>query len=101
MTITADARGCRKEEEAKNNLDEWKYGKDTCKGYGVDGLLSYFQYNNKDVKDNKRTNGTPINAVVVTEWRGKQISEGKEKVFITSIPAKNASKIAQYYRLRS
>lgn len=101
MTITTEARSFRKEKESKQDLDEWKYGKDICKGYGVNGLFSYIQYNDESIKDNKRTNGTPINAIVVTEWRGKKVSEGKEKVFITSLPVKNASEIAKKYRLRS
>jgi len=37
----------------------------------VDGLLSYFEYNPGGVKDNSKTNGSPLNAVVITTWRGK------------------------------
>lgn len=101
MSIAQDARKFRKEKEEKSLLSEWKYGKSTCKGYSIEGLLTYIQYNDKNVKSNKDTNGTPINAAVVTEWRGKKVAEGKEKVFITSLPDANASKILQFYRLRS
>lgn len=83
-------------------LAEWNYGKKTCKGCGVDGLLTYLPYNPPQTKNNKRTNGTAINAVVVTHWRNMSISTDKQHVLLTSLPAeKNPSKIAEIYRLRS
>jgi len=53
------------------------YGKGKCQGYGFDGLKSYLEYNPKKVKNNCKTNGSPINAVVVTTWRGKAVSPDK------------------------
>jgi hypothetical protein len=83
-------------------LAQWPYGKDTCKGHGVDGLLSCLAYNPPNTKDNKQTNGNPINAVVVTTWRSKRVSPGKEAVLLTSLPSKeDATTIAGGYRQRS
>lgn len=101
MIIREDAIGLRKEYE-KKPLAEWKYGKGKCQGYGVDGLRSYFEYNPENVKDNKRTDGSSLNAVVVTTWRGKEISQDKQKVILTSLPAEeDAASIVKEYRLRS
>lgn len=101
MIIREDAISLRKKYEDKT-MAEWKYGKDKCRGYGVDGLVSYFEYNPKKTKNNKKTNGSPLNAIVVTTWRGKAISVDKQKVILTSLPAENyAGTIAVKYRLRS
>jgi hypothetical protein len=86
MTIRDDAIALRKEYEEKTKA-EWKYGKGTCCGYGVDGLTSYFEYNHQGTKNNRRTNGSTINAVVVTTWRGQKIAFDKQKVLLTSLPA--------------
>lgn len=83
-------------------LAEWSYGKCTCKGYGVDGLRSYLEYNPKGIKNNRKTNGSPLNAVVVTTWKGKVVSPDKQVVLLTSLPAEeDAAAIAEGYRLRS
>jgi hypothetical protein len=101
MTIRDDAIALRKEYEEKTKA-EWKYGKGTCCGYGVDGLTSYFEYNHQGTKNNRRTNGSTINAVVVTTWRGQKIAFDKQKVLLTSLPAEeDAAGIAKGYRLRS
>jgi len=101
MIIREDAVALRKKCESRS-IAEWAYGKDKCKGYGVDGLASYLEYNPKGVKDNKRTNGSPLNAVVVTSWRDKEISPEKQVAMLTSLPAeKNAASIPTKYRLRS
>ncbi len=73
MIIREDAIALCKELKNKP-LSEWAYGKDKCQGYGVDGLVSYLEYNPEGIKDNKNTNGSPLNAVVVTTWRGKNIA---------------------------
>ena len=101
MIIREDAISLR--EMYKNKpLAEWAYGKGKCQGYGVDGLKSYFEYNPKGVKDNRKTNGSPLNAVVVTTWRGKAVSPEKQVVLLTSLPVeKDAASIAKKYRLRS
>jgi len=81
---------------------EWIYGKGKCKGYGVNYLRSYLEYNRKKVKNNRKTNGSPINAVVVTHWRDKHISPDDQVVLLTSLSAeKDVAKIAKIYRLRS
>jgi hypothetical protein len=101
MIVREDAIALRKEYENKTS-SEWKYGKGTCKGYGVNGLLSYLEYNSKKRKDNKNTNGYPINAVVITEWRGHAVSTDKQNVLLTSLPAEEcAAVIAKGYRMRS
>jgi hypothetical protein len=101
MIVREDAislfKKCKKKPEV-----EWTYGKHKCKGYGVDGLLSYFEYNPKGVKHNKKTNGSPINALVITKWKGKTVSPEKQVVLLTSLPAEeDAASIAKKYRLRS
>lgn len=101
MIVREDAIALRKKYK-KQPLAEWAYGKDKCKGYGIDGLKTYFEYNPKGVKNNNKTNGSPLNAVVVTTWRGKSVPEEKQIVFLTSLPAeKDAADIAKKYRLRS
>jgi len=86
----------------KGGLAQWTYGKGKCQGYGVDGLRSYFEYSPKGEKDNRKTSGDPLNAVVVTTWRGKAVSTDKQKVMLTSLPAeKDAASIVKRYRLRS
>lgn len=83
-------------------MSQWPYGKGLSGGYGVEGLLSYFDYNPQSVKDNKQTDGSLINAVVVTQWRGKNITPGKEHVLLTSLDTEGkAHLVAQQYRLRS
>jgi hypothetical protein len=101
MIIREDAIGLRKK---YNNrlLAEWKYGKGKCQGYGVDGLRSYIEYNPGDAKNNRKTNGSPLNAVVVTTWRGKAVPPEKQKVMLTSLPTEeDAASIVKKYRLRS
>ena len=101
MIIREDAIGLRKE-YGKKPLAEWSYGKGKCQGYGIDGLRSYFEYNPAGEKNNRRTSGSPLNAVVVTTWRGKAVSIDKQKVILTSLPAEeDAVSIVKEYRLRS
>jgi hypothetical protein len=101
MTIRDDAVALRKAYE-KQTKAEWKYGKGTCCGFGVNGLTSYLEYNPKGTKNNRRTNGCPINAVVVTTWRGQKIASDQQKVLLTSLPAEeDAAGIAKGYRQRS
>ena len=101
MIIREDAIGLHKNYKDKP-LAEWAYGKGKCQGYGVDGLKSYFEYNPQGIKDNSKTNGSSINAVVVTTWRGKSVSPEKQVVLLTSLPTENdAALIPKKYRLRS
>lgn len=101
MIIREDAIGLRKK-YGNQPLAEWAYGKDKCRGYGVDGLQSYFEYNPKGVKNNCKTNGSSLNALVVTTWRGKAVSPKKQVVLLTSLSVEeDAASIAKKYRLRS
>lgn len=101
MTIREDAIALNKTYENKTTK-EWKYGKGISKGYGVDELLSYLEYSPPKIKNNRSTNGNPLNAVVVTTWRGKPVDPSRQTVLLTSLPAeKDASEIAKTYRLRS
>ena len=101
MIIREDAIALRKDYKDRTSA-EWKYGKGMSKGYGVDGLMSYLDYNPSTIKDNKETNGSPLNAVVITTWRGIAVSLPEQIVLLTSLPAeKDAAAIAKVYRLRS
>jgi hypothetical protein len=101
MIIREDAIALRKEYQNKP-LAQWAYGKGICQGYGVDGLQSYLEYNPKGVRNNHKTNGTPLNAVVVTMWKGKAVPEEDQVVMLTSLPAEaDAAIIPKKYRLRS
>lgn len=83
-------------------LAEWKYGKGISKGYGINGLGSYLEYNQGVTKDNKYTSGSLINAVVITVWRGKPVPLEKQVVLLTSLPAEeDAAAIAKQYRMRT
>jgi hypothetical protein len=101
MIIREDAIGLRNSYENKTT-GEWSYGKSTCQGYGVNGLKSYLEYNPKGIKNNRKTDGTPLNAVAITTWRGKPVSPEKQIVLLTSLSAEeDAAAIAKGYRLRS
>ncbi|WZL77530.1 transposase [Eubacteriales bacterium mix99] len=101
MIIREDAIALRKEYQNKP-LAQWVYGKGICQGYGVDGLQSYLEYNPKGVQNNSKTNGTPLNAVVVTMWKGQAVPVEDQIVLLTSLPAEeDAAGIPKRYRLRS
>lgn len=63
MIVREDAIALRKSYKNKTSA-QWKYGKGISKGYGADGLRTYLEYNPTETKDNKNTNGSPLNAVV-------------------------------------
>lgn len=101
MIVREDAIALGKTYKNKTSA-QWKYGKGISKGYGVDGLRSYLEYNPPKVKDNKKSNGSPMNAVVITAWRGKAVSSAKQIALLTSLPAEeDAAAIAKAYRLRT
>jgi len=103
MDVHKDATGLRKiYTQSGRTVAKWPYGKSECEGYGVNNLLSYMPYNPPNVKDNSSTTGSPINAVVITTWRGKPITPGKETVLLTSLPAEeDVLAVACGYRQRS
>jgi len=86
----------------KNNIEEWEYGKKGMSGgYLSEGSVSYAQYAEEPAGDKKDKNGAPINAVVVTRWRGKEVAQGKEKVILTSLKTGSATRIIGLYGQRS
>jgi hypothetical protein len=86
----------------KDNIEEWKNRKKgLAGGYLSKGSVSYSQYAAEPAGNNKNKNGAPINAVVVTRWAGNEISPGKEKVILTSLNTKSATKIISLYGQRS
>jgi len=86
----------------KNNVEEWRYGKKGLSGgYLSKGSVSYAQYAEESAGDKKDRNGSPINAVVVTRWRDKEIAPGKEKVILTSLDTNSATKVIGLYGQRS
>lgn len=86
----------------KNNIEEWKYGKKgMAGGYLSKGSVSYAQYAKEPAGHKKDKNGAPLNAVVVTRWRDKEIEPGKEKVIMTSKDTDSATKLIAAYGQRS
>jgi hypothetical protein len=86
----------------KGNIEEWKYGKKGLSGgYLSKGSVSYSQYAEKPMQYKKDQGGAPINAVVVTRWRDKEIAPGKEKVILSSLETNSAIKLIQLYGQRS
>ena len=102
MTVTNDARGLRNAEDPRRIFREERAD---VKVVGITGLTSYDQYGDKahqqkdfNAKDFK---GNPVNAVMVTHWKGKDYAPGKEKVFFTSLSISSPLKILDQYDLRS
>ncbi|MCX6383038.1 MAG: transposase [Actinobacteria bacterium] len=71
---------------------------------GIENLSSYSQYNcvealkNIYKKDFKSFN---LNAVVVTGYKDKVVTKGRETVFLTSLDVKNPCAVVDYYDDRS
>ena len=100
MEIWKCAVGMRRDN--KSNIEEWKYGKKGMSGgYLTKGSVSYAQYAEEPAGDKKDRNGSPLNAVVVTRWRDKEIAPGKEKVILTSAESESAIKVISLYGQRS
>jgi len=102
MRITANARGLRDTEIAKKI---YRVARKDISVIGIKGLTSYDQYgdeqhNQKD-KFSKDFKGNKINAVMVTEWDGKEYPRGKEKVFLTTLQINRPLQIIDKYALRS
>jgi hypothetical protein len=86
----------------KENTEEWQYGKKgLAGGYLTKGSVSYSQYSEASDGDMRFKDGAPINAVVVTRWRDKEITPGKEKVILTSLDTDSATKVISLYGQRS
>ena len=102
MRITANARGLR-DTEIKGKI--YRAARKDISVIGIKGLTSYDQYgdaehNQKD-KFSKDFKGNKINAVMVTEWDGKEYPQGKEKVFLTTLQVNRPLQIIDKYDLRS
>jgi len=102
MDVSKDARSFRNWQEGiKREVKRTKKGKIAV--YGVESLLSYAQYGTEEHKKKKYKKdewGNPLNAVVVTCWKGEEYGKGKEPVFITSLPVDKPLQIIDKYGLR-
>jgi hypothetical protein len=77
--------------------------KDYC-CFGIENLSSYYQYNTIDaLKNIYKTDfkSFNLNAVVVTKYKGKVVTKGRETVFLTSLDVKNPCDVVDYYDDRS
>lgn len=101
MNVAEQIRSFREDSEGDGVYRKKRKGIEII---GVEGLTTYDQYgdedharkcNRKDFKPN------PINAVMVTKFRGEIYPPGKEKVFITDLPASDPLLILDKYGLRS
>lgn len=107
MTVTADARGLRYvQEDGRIHRSERTDKKGQIIAImGIEELTSYDQYgdetHNQKNKHSKEFEGNPINVVMVTKWKGDDYIEGKEKVFLTSLPVGDPLLIIDDYDLRS
>ena len=102
LQITQDMRGLR---EAKDNESIYREhdSKDEMRVVGVAGLLSYDQYGDEEHQkkiNRKDFKANPVNAVMVTRWKGEDYEPGKEKVFLTSLPVDQTLQIIKKYNLR-
>jgi hypothetical protein len=96
MCITADARG----------LARLKTGvvvgeNKEIRAVGVKGLTTYAAYQPPPDEKSRRGPKPTLNAVVVTRWKGKDVSEAKQVVLITSLPVDDPLSIVELYRKRA
>ncbi len=103
MDIAVDIRSLRKVDDT-DEIHSEKSPNGKIEVIGVEGLVSYDEYG--DEKHNKGINrkdfkANPVNAVMVTRWKGEDYKAGKEKVFITSLSVKDPYNIIKLYSLRS
>lgn len=71
---------------------------------GIKGLLSYDQYGDQQHQEKiqrKDFSANPINAVMIECWQGKKYADGKETVFLTSLPVASPLAVMDYYDDRS
>jgi hypothetical protein len=103
LQVAQDIRELR---EIKDTEWIWRESnsKDEVRVMGVRGLLSYDQYGDEEHQkkmNQKDFRANPVNAVMVTRWKGQDYSPGKEKVFLTSLPTDRPWQIIKKYNLRS
>jgi len=100
MDIYKDVTTLR--EMNKDKIETWEYGSHGLSGgFLVKGAVSYDQYSKENIGFKKNKTGSPINAVCITMWAGKEIAVGREKVIMTSADVNSAKEIQQIYKKRS
>ena len=95
MRITGDARGLAQLMEGaivKENQE--------IRAVGVKGLTTYETYCPPQ-NEGRRGPKPTLNAVVVTRWKGREVSQGEQKVLITSLPMDDPLLIVELYRKRA
>jgi hypothetical protein len=102
LHITQDIRSLR---DAKDNESIYREHdlKDEIWVVGVAALLSYDQYGGEEHQKNinrKDFKANPLNAVMVTRWKGEDYHPSEEKVFLTSLPVDQPLQIIKKYNLR-
>lgn len=102
LQITQDMRGLRNLKD-KESIYREHDSKDEIRVVGVAALSSYDQYGDEEHQNKinrKDFKANPINAVMVTRWKGEDYDPGKEKVFLTSLPVDQPLQIIKKYNLR-
>ena len=102
MAVTKDARGLRQVKDPKRIFRQGRKGLQVV---GIVGLTSYDQYGDEEHQkkdfNSKAFKANPINAIMVTRWKGKDYEPGHEKVFLTSLGVSKPLSILDKYDLRS
>lgn len=99
MAITQDIRGMRNLQEDEDlHREQWDTKNGTVRAVGVSGLRTFDEYHDSK---RKRTEGEPINAVMVTCWDDREYPSGKEKVFLSSLDICKPRVVIDNYDLRS
>jgi len=110
MHVTADARAFLKQKPddeflfAAERLGEDEQQTGHVKLTGIRNLTSYAQYGDEEHQQQSNRadfEGTPINAIVVTEFERKVYPTHKAKVFLTSLPVNDPLTVIDLYDLRS
>lgn len=70
-----------------------KHESEEATAYGVTDLLTWDNYAGEEQ--------SPLSAVVVTRWKEKAYTQGKEKVFLTSLPVDKPLKGLELYGMRT
>ena len=96
MCITADARGLAK---IKGSVVVGENRE--IRAVGVKGLTTYEAYQPPLEEKSRRGPKSALNAVVVTRWKGREVTEEEQVVLITSLPVEDPLLIVELYRKRA
>ena len=106
MQVTQDAQGFRGQTQDRQYLCyeeqqvKHKGQKVLTQVYGIKELSSYDQYGDEVHRKQRYAKGFephPINAVVVTQWKGEPYEPGKERVFLSNLRVnKPLERIGEY-----